>query len=106
MKVDERLEELGEDVFDSESSIPEKDAFYRAARKLLDENPDIEYDFITSDIEHFRVINDRYGYELGDELLRYSAKMVQQACRMANGICGRYFADIFMSIIPRKRRPL
>lgn len=91
-----------ESMLDPMTGISTKDAFYAKARRLLDENPDIEYDFITSDVEHFRVINDMHGYEKGDELIKYSAKMVKQACDELGGICGIYFADIIMTIVPRK----
>lgn len=96
------LGQVEADTLDSTTGIPDKDTFYRNARKLLDANPEIEYDFITSDIEHFKVINDVYGYEKGDELLRFSAQKIQEACGFVGGICGRYFADIFMSVVPRR----
>lgn len=102
MKVRGGVEERERDVLDPMTGIPSKDSFYKNVRRLLDENPDKEFDFITSDIEHFRVINDLHGYEMGDELLRYSAQKVEEVCRHANGICGRYFADIFMSVVPHQ----
>ena len=91
-----------ESAFDPMTGISTKDAFYTKARKLLDDNPDIEYDFITSDVEHFRVINDMYGYEKGDELIKYSAEMTQKECNELGGICGIYFADVIMTIVPHK----
>ena len=46
-------------------------AFYRHAQEMIQQDPEADYCVILSDIENFKMINNRYGEKKGDELLRY-----------------------------------
>lgn len=39
----------------------------------MKENPDVEYRIMLSDIENFKMINEKYGTEKSNELLKYLA---------------------------------
>jgi PAS domain S-box/diguanylate cyclase (GGDEF) domain/uncharacterized domain HDIG len=49
------------------------------------------------DIDHFKIVNDTYGHQFGDHVLREIAKIIQSKSREVD-ICGRYGGEEFMII--------
>lgn len=54
---------------------------------------------IALDVDHFKTINDRYGKEIGDDVLRLIAQGIHEKSRPYDGV-GRYEGDTFMLILP------
>ena len=50
------------------------------------------------DIDGFQKINDKYGYEIGDVVLRKVASITGHACRVEDFV-GRYGADEFLVML-------
>ena len=50
------------------------------------------------DVDHFKQINDTYGHEVGDHLLRHIARLIADAVRAKRDIVGRYGGDEFVVI--------
>lgn len=75
--------------------------FFTYAEQILKANPDIEYDFVCSNIESFKVVNTRHGRKAGDKLLQ-SLSAIFQAALNKNEICGRMTADRFMFLIEHR----
>ena len=59
--------------FDQLTGLYSKEFFYQHVRSILDENPEKVYDIICSDIDSFKLINERQGVEMGDRVLCYLA---------------------------------
>jgi diguanylate cyclase (GGDEF)-like protein len=51
------------------------------------------------DIDHFKQLNDTYGHEAGDVVLREVAGVMRQAVRSEDTIC-RYGGEEFVAILP------
>ncbi|MBT8091961.1 MAG: diguanylate cyclase [Gammaproteobacteria bacterium] len=51
------------------------------------------------DLNGFKLINDRFGHEVGDEILRKAAQRVNQALR-GDDIIGRLGGDEFVALVP------
>lgn len=49
------------------------------------------------DIDHFKLVNDTYGHQIGDQVLRQIAAIMKQKSREID-ICGRYGGEEFMII--------
>lgn len=72
-----------------------KETFFQKAEEILIANKNKNYRFFVSDIENFKAINDRYGNELSDELLKYLAKSLKHLSKNLV-LAGRLSTDIFV----------
>ena len=52
------------------------------------------------DVDHFKVVNDTYGHQKGDEILVAVASLLKTFCR-ANDIAARYGGEEFLMILPQ-----
>lgn len=74
-----------------------KEFFYQKVREVLTNNPEKEYDILCSDVVNFKLVNDIFGSQTGDQLLCILA----DACRSYiadDGLCGRLNADQFICL--------
>jgi len=51
------------------------------------------------DLDHFKKVNDTYGHHKGDEVLRKSAALFRENCRITDTI-GRWGGEEFLIICP------
>lgn len=75
-----------------------KEFFFQRVKEILQENPEKQYDIICSDIVNFKLINDVFGTQTGDELLRMVAELYTGFVE-DRGICGRFHADQFVCLL-------
>lgn len=54
---------------------------------------------IMIDVDHFKWVNDRYGHQVGDDVLRRVARRLRQTLRRENDFIARYGGDEFIAII-------
>ncbi len=87
------------------TSICNKAAFYRKTKLMLDAAPNQTFLMIAFDIEKFRLINDIFGHEEGNRLLRYIAQRMQ-ALYSGAGTYGRIDADNFVLCVPYSSKDL
>jgi diguanylate cyclase (GGDEF)-like protein len=79
-----------------------KEFFFRYAHSTMVGNPDQRYDIICSDIENFKTLNDRYGRERCDQLLRQLAQVLSAAIPgMILG--GRIGGDVFAFLVRHRQ---
>ncbi len=52
------------------------------------------------DLDHFKAVNDRYGHEAGDAVLRDAAQMLSQAVRTVD-LCARYGGEEIAILLPQ-----
>ena len=58
---------------------------------------------IYSDLDNFKAFNDKYGFALGDEILRFTSKVIQDAARNFCGedaFVGHIGGDDFVLVVP------
>ena len=76
--------------------------FFRAADEYDAAHPDVDMDAVTININHFHMINERYGKVYGDEVLRRVSGKVLAAAQRDGGIAGRRDADTFTLYRPHR----
>ena len=79
-----------------------KEFFYRYAVQLDLYHRDTPTDAIVIDINHFHMVNDRYGKAYGDEILKCIAEKALSVISDAGGIVCRGEADMFMLYCPHR----
>jgi diguanylate cyclase (GGDEF)-like protein/PAS domain S-box-containing protein len=57
------------------------------------------YSVIFCDVDHFKRVNDYYGYEMGDNVLRAVAKSLYESTRPSDTV-GRWGGDEFLVVVP------
>ncbi|MCD7746498.1 MAG: EAL domain-containing protein [Lachnospiraceae bacterium] len=75
-----------------------KEYFYQCANEILLQDPEGEYDIVCSNFDNFKLINEAYGRQTGDQILRATADMLKKAM-MGSGICSHFSADWFVCMI-------
>lgn len=86
---------------DELTGVYSKGFFYKEAEKMLLENGSLGYDIVCMDIERFKLVNDLFGMQEGDKLLRHIANLIMHNVG-DHGICGRVGADKFACLIQHR----
>lgn len=60
---------------------------------------DAEYSCIMADIDHFKRVNDTYGHNIGDDVIRMAARCIQSVVRDGD-IVARFGGEEFCIILP------
>ncbi len=87
---------------DDLTRVYNKVTFYQKTAEKILSGDGKEYDIIYANIEQFKLINDLFGSQEGDNLLIYTAQMLKGCAHDFNGICGRLHSDIFALCVERQ----
>lgn len=83
------------------TGVYNKEYFYEKVHYLLMENPDKIYYIICSDVKNFKLVNDIFGVETGDNLLMRIAGLIENITP-EECVYGRLYADRFALCIQKK----
>lgn len=86
--------------FDPLTGLYSRDAFFKKAEQLIKSQAPGYYTMTCFNIDNFKVINDQYGIEKGDEVLRHVGSCFKKCVTPRGGICCRYTADKFAALYP------
>ena len=87
---------------DQLTGLYNREFFYRYAEQYDVYHPEVETDAVLVDINHFHIVNERYGRSYGDELLKKIATMLLEAFAADDGIVCRREADTFLAYCPHR----
>jgi diguanylate cyclase (GGDEF)-like protein len=79
-----------------------REFFYNYTKQLDLRQPDTPMDAIVMDVNHFRMINERFGTAYGDMILRGVASSVRSSAQENGGIACRREADTFLIYCPHR----
>ena len=85
---------------DQLTGLYNREYFYRYAGQFDVYHKELPTDAIVIDINHFHVINDRYGKAYGDELLKRVGERIRDMVQDEGGIVCRREADTFLVYCP------
>ena len=80
---------------DSLTRLYNLDFFYEYANELDRHHPNWDMDAIVINVNHFRLLNELYGRDLGDQVLQTVAEGIRELLTTVEGIAGRAEADNF-----------
>lgn len=87
---------------DKLTGLYNKEHFYEQVETLLEKNPLEKYNIIVTDVKNFKLVNDVFGVEEGDRLLKEIAGITK---KFGGKYCiyGRLSGDRFALCIPKNR---
>ena len=85
---------------DSLTNLLNLDYFLRYVRMYDQHYQDMKMDAIVLDVNHFHMLNERYGKQYGDSVLARIGKRIRQISREVGGVCCRRGADTFFIYCP------
>ena len=85
---------------DKLTGLYNRETFFEKSAAMLQEQEPGYYIMSCLDIKNFKLINDQYGAEEGDRILRYVGKTMQQDMENIGGIVSRISADNFAALYP------
>lgn len=83
---------------DALTGVYNKEAFYKRAKRAMDELAHEPFTIVVTDIERFKIVNEMFGTEEGDKLLKYVADMLKIRL-FPNIIVGRIAPDVFALLL-------
>ena len=87
---------------DTLTGLYNREFFYRYAQQYDTYHKDISTDAIVVNINHFHMINERYGRAYGDEILKHIAEKLRESVREDGGIVCRPENDTFLIYCPHR----
>lgn len=91
--------------YDPLTGVHNMQTFYARTEQLIRDNPGREYSIIRMDIDRFKVVNDLYGMEEGDRLLKTIAAALRELLP-EHSACGRLSGDIFCACVDSTREDI
>lgn len=85
---------------DELTGLYNREYFYRYAEQLDQHHRNVEMDAIVVDVNNFHMINERFGANRGDQILRRISTALRGAVAGIGGIVCRREADTFLSYCP------
>ncbi len=87
-------------LHDGVTKLYNRETFFEKTEILINSNPSEKYYIVCFNIERFRLINELFGSEKGDEVLRiFSNRLLDWISTV--GSCGRLESDNFVACIPQ-----
>ena len=74
--------------------------YYEEELKRLDTKRNLPISIVMGDVNGLKMINDSFGHEKGDELLKKAAQAIQNGCR-SDDITARLGGDEFVVLLPK-----
>ncbi len=85
---------------DTLTGLYNREYFYRYAEQFDQYHQNTEMDAIVVDVNHFHMVNERFGTAYGDKVLRSISEALRQEMIDVGGIVCRREADIFLLYCP------
>lgn len=87
---------------DKLTGLYNRETFFTEASKLIQSHEKGYYILSFLNIEHFKGINDQYGHELGDKVLKHVGECLHEVELNLSGLASRVTDDKFALLFPAK----
>lgn len=87
---------------DSLTGLLNREQFYEDTNKVIHENKDMQFCLVCSNIRDFKLVNELFGIERGNEIITTQAELIRNTTEK-NYISGRIQSDRFDVCMPKDR---
>ncbi len=103
-QAEEKLKFLS--LYDHLTKLPNRVLFYDRMKQEIAyaKREKKKFALMFLDLDNFKEVNDKFGHDIGDQLLQEVAKKFNELLREADTIC-RLGGDEFIILLPRLRKP-
>ena len=103
-QAEEKLKFLS--LYDSLTKLPNRVLFYDRIKQEIAyaRRERKKFSLMFLDLDNFKLVNDKFGHDAGDELLQETAKRFNNLLRESDTIC-RLGGDEFIILLPRLKHP-
>ncbi len=103
-RIEEKLKFIS--LYDSLTGLPNRVLFYDRMKQEIAYAKREQKKFVLMflDLDDFKKVNDQFGHDIGDQLLKEVAKKFNKLLREADTIC-RLGGDEFIILLPRLKQP-
>ena len=101
IKLFETASSLNAAIKDDLTGLYNRKGFFDKAAEMVAGRDPGYYVMACFDVDNFKVVNDQYGSEKGDKLLRFIAETFTKGFDPVGGLCCRIMADNFAVLYPR-----
>lgn len=102
VEVEEYQRQKYLETHDPLTGIFNKEAFYLRVAQMLQDNPEEEYLLLCSDIHKFKLVNDIFGSDTGNQMLQSIGMILRERCDEKD-VYGRLGNDRFGLLMPKRR---
>ena len=81
---------------DELTGLLNKEGFYRRGSEFLEEHPEADARILYINVENFKLVNDLFGEEAGDEFLKFIGRELEKVFGKIDNVSSRYEADHFV----------
>ncbi len=85
-------------AFDSLMNIYNRGAFFRLSALLVEEEKGCSYALLMIDVDYFKTVNDTYGHQCGDAVLKALGRILKESFGGEN-IVGRYGGEEMIALL-------
>ncbi len=104
VRLKQAVVKVGQLEMDNLTPLYNKTAFCEHAGLLMEQMPEKKYDIVVTDLEHFKMFNESYGYEEGDKLLGQIGAAFKELTGELGILCCREYGDRFLLCMERDKQ--
>ena len=82
-------------TYDLLTKLFDRNTFFSLAQEMIAQKEEGTYRMVFVNIDSFKMVNEQYGIECGDEVLKWVGESLQRLTDATSGICARISSDNF-----------